>query len=136
MLLLSRWRHIFTTLNPSNYPNRTKSRDDTRMPYILALVAALDAVLGQFGNPRIAHSERVKHLEEIVKRAAYWGYLQCGQPTTWTFDWHEQRKSLLTDRLVFPRLLQVGDDTGHVLTQPKVWAEALFARTTRGRNEP
>lgn len=129
ILLMSKWRHISATLNPSNYSNRTIAQDDTRMPYILTLAAALDAVLRHFESQRVTPTEREKHLEEMVKRAAYCGYIQCYQPTTWAFDWEEQRKSLSADILVFPRLLQTGNDVGNVLTPSKVWAEALFAKT-------
>ena len=74
------------------------------------LVESLNAALGPYGSDR--DNERLQNLEELVKRGARFGYLLFTQPTDWTFHWGESQTKQSGTIVVYPALMQIGDDQG------------------------
>lgn len=65
------------------------------------------------------HEKRLFNLEEIMKRAARFGFLLFSQPSSFHFDWSDNDSGLV----VFPGLLQVSDDNGKPVASPRVFGK-------------
>ncbi|KAI4177894.1 MAG: hypothetical protein LQ348_005747, partial [Seirophora lacunosa] len=98
MPFMSRWRALTASLLQSKYGDKTTFTSyDARNPNVTAALHALDAVLSPFtSSPSSSSSapaeqqqdgsggqERRQKLEEILRRAARFGFLLFAQQSTW-----------------------------------------------------
>lgn len=127
MLLMSNWRRIAATLMQTLY-GQGVTLNDSRQHNIKDFVSELDALLCQFASTRIDQKERLQKLEEIIKRAARFGYMLYAEPTTWEFDWNVPRDNKGGDIVLFPALVQIGDDKGNRLATPRFAIGPLLGR--------
>ena len=72
--------------------------------------------------------ERMRKLEEIMRRAARFGFLLFSQPSTWSFDWEAPQNAGRGALVIFPALLQVGDDEGKQRSMPRALEDQELAR--------
>ena len=99
------------------YDGRVIGSNDPRARKIQVLSQQLDAVLHRFASS--SGAERQQNLTEILKRAARFGYILFSQPTDWVFDWQLPRGASPDEAVVFPALVQIGDDQGERRTVPQ-----------------
>lgn len=92
---------------------QTMDPADSRMIAIDSAVRLADSVFRPFSSCGTNEEEqaRLRNLEEIMKRAARFGYMLVSQPTLWQFGWRTGQESLE----VWPDLVQMTDDEGRVL---------------------
>ena len=129
MAFLSKWRSISAFLLQKNYGQPNFSKDDARIPNISKGLETLDSVLFLYADESRDNQERLLNLEEIIKRAARFGYLLVSQPSLWKFEWDRSTGSAL---VVFPGLQQVGDDNGQKMRMPRVVGEPEIFRGSAG----
>ena len=122
-LLVSKWRQITSALLQPSYGNTSIGPNDPRQRNIQELVRALDSILRPYASVQ-SSSERPQHLEELVKRGARFGYMLFSQPTDWTFDWNDPHARQSGNIVVYPALVQTGDDQGRRHTQGQRFTEA------------
>jgi hypothetical protein len=113
--MVSKWRQITANLMQRTYGGSTIPPSDARMTNIQELVRRLDAVLVHSASS--TGQDRRSNLEELIKRGARFGYTVFSQPTEWTFDWGGDCNAK-NELVVFPALVQVGDDEGLRLRKP------------------
>jgi hypothetical protein len=116
-MLLSKWRQITAALTQRTYGSNGIGPNDARQHNIQQLVTKLDTVLGAFAE-QANSKERLQNLEELVKRGARFGYTLFSQPTTWELDWDSGAAGKGGNVVVYPALVQVGDDEGRRLSRP------------------
>ena len=121
-LLVSKWRQITASLLQSTYDNRIEP-NDPRQRNIQELVKALNDILEPYASGH-SNNERAQNLEELVKRGARFGYMLFSQPTDWTFDWNDPHSRQSGNIVVYPALVQTGDDQGRRRTQGERFTEA------------
>jgi hypothetical protein len=107
--MVSKWRQITANLLQRTYGSSSIPPNDARMTNIQELVRRLDAILIRYASS--TGKDRQSNLEELIKRGARFGYTLFSQPTEWTFDW-EGDGNAKNELVVFPALVQVGDDEG------------------------
>ncbi|KAL9009328.1 MAG: hypothetical protein Q9173_005631 [Seirophora scorigena] len=144
MPFMSRWRALTASLLQSKYGDKTTFTSyDARNPNVTAALHALDAILSPFASSSSSEQqqdggggsgqERRQKLEEILRRAARFGFLLFAQQSTWDFDWtpplQQQHAAGRGGALaVAPALVQVGDEAGRRLQRPRVVEEQELAR--------
>ena len=69
-------------------------------------------------------NQRAQNLEELVKRGARFGFMLFSQPTDWTFDWGDSHARQNSNVVVYPALVQTGDDQGRRRVQGERFTEA------------
>ncbi|KAL9606462.1 MAG: hypothetical protein Q9179_000378 [Wetmoreana sp. 5 TL-2023] len=128
MALTSRWRSVTAALLQSKYGPTTFTFSDPRNANIAAALEALNAVIGSFVNEPRNDGERVRKLEEILRRGARLGFMLFSQPSLWDFDWNPAPKVGREELVLSPALIQVGDDNGRKLPRPRVLEEQELAQ--------
>jgi hypothetical protein len=113
--MVSKWRQITANLLQRTYGGSTIPPNDARMANIQELVRRLDAILVRYASS--TGKDRRSNLEELIKRGARFGYTLFSQPTEWTFDWGGDGNAK-NELVVFPALVQIGDDAGLRLRKP------------------
>jgi hypothetical protein len=76
-----------------------------------------DSILRPFSSCPNDEEEqaRVRNLEEIMKRAARFGYVLVSQPTLWRFEWRTASGAAQGGLTVWPDLVQMTDEEGRVV---------------------
>jgi hypothetical protein len=123
MVLLSRWRTISGVLLPKTYGQSTLSQNDPRLRNIIDARRSLDSILRPYAKEPSDNDERLRKLEDLLKRAARFGYLIFSQPSQWEFRWDNDQGAARKDLTIFPALLQVADEDGNPLQKPRVLEE-------------
>lgn len=119
MAFLSKWRSISAVLLQSKY-GETKFLDtDARIQNISKGLEVLDSVLSLYAEKSLDHKERLMNLEEILKRAAHFGFILFSQPSLWRFEWDEPKSIARNSFVVFPELQQITDDNGQKMAVPR-----------------
>ena len=85
MAFLSKWRQITAALLPPSYNQPTIADSDPRNESIRKAVQVAESVLQPYANP--SDPERLRNLEEIIKRAVRFAYVLFAHPSFWRFDW-------------------------------------------------
>jgi hypothetical protein len=114
---LSKWRQITAALCGNTFTQEIMTEYDTRLENIRNAVKEADQFLAPYAN--IGDEARLRNLEEIMKRAARFGFLLFSQPSSFRFDWMAASGGLV----VFPALLQVTDDEGKILPSARVFSQ-------------
>lgn len=95
-------------------PNQAQAIPDAA---ITSAVRLADSILGPFSSCKndAEDEARVRNLEEIMKRAARFGYVLVSQPTLWRFEWRTTSGPAQEGLTVWPDLVQMTDEEGRVL---------------------
>ncbi|KAL8731718.1 MAG: hypothetical protein Q9181_004199 [Wetmoreana brouardii] len=128
MALASRWRSLTAALLQPKYGPNTLTSSDSRNANISAALQALNTMISSFANEPHNDGERVRKLEEILRRGARLGFMLFSQPSLWDFDWNPPPKVGREGLVVSPALIQVGDDNGRKLPRPRVLEEQELAQ--------
>jgi hypothetical protein len=120
MAFLSKWKTISASLFHSTHGQTSMPESDARITNIRKATALADSVLRPYAKAGEDHQSRLQNLEEIMRRAARFAYVLFAQPSFYTFEWQAMGKGLV----VFPALVQVTDENGTMLRQPRVFVEA------------
>lgn len=123
LAFLSKWHVITATLMKASYGHGIVSSDDPRNNNIRSALDALNAVLLPFVDKNVDGDQRLRNLEEIMKRAAGFAFLLFSQPNFWRFEWQDDDGDQPGNLVVFPALLQISDDAGEILSRPRVLGE-------------
>lgn len=105
---------------------RTLSHADSRYPNIENAFQTLDRVLYPYAKQSL-NSDRLKNLEEILKRGARVGFLLFSQLSIWKFDWKEPGRARAGTRTVFPALIKVEDGNEQTTGTQRVLVEGEVA---------
>ena len=119
MVLLSKWRSLSAVLLQQSYGQSGFSQGDPRHRNIQATRIFLDSILRPYIKVSSDNDERQRKLEDLLKRAARFGYLLFSQPSYWKFDWEDDQNTATERLVVFPGLLQITDDDGKPLKKPR-----------------
>ena len=119
MVLLSKWRRISAVLLQQTYGQSGFSDGDPRKRSIQEARVFLDSILRPYVKVSSDNDERLRKLEDLLKRVARFGYLLFSQPSYWKFDWEDDRNAPTERLVIFPGLLQVTDDDGRPLKKPR-----------------
>lgn len=123
---LAHWRGLTAELLHSTYGKNSFTTSDPRLRSIENAINALDGILLPFADSRMANTQRMQNLREILKRAATFAYTLFSQPSTYEFDWQGQQQGGLSEGLcVFPAFVQVTDESGEAVRPPRVLSEAI-----------
>lgn len=114
---LSKWRQITAALSGNTFLQEIPA-DDARLANIKGALALADTFLRPYAKDA-DHDKRLFNLEEIMKRAARFGFLLFSQPSSFQFDWADSGSGLV----VFPGLLQASDDNGKPLASPRPFGQ-------------
>lgn len=106
---------------------RTLSRADSRHPNIEKALKTLDRVLYPYADQSRNDNDRLKNLEEILKRGARVGFLLFSQPSIWRFDWKEPGRARAGTRTVSPALIKVEDGNEQTTGTQRVLVEGEVA---------
>lgn len=106
----------------SVYAGRQISRSDPRQANIELLAAKLNLAIGTYAANE-HEAARLEDLAEIIAFAARFGWTLQTQPTTWETDWKDPHASQRTELVVFPALVQIGDDQGQARSRPLSFGE-------------
>ncbi|KAI4210810.1 MAG: hypothetical protein LQ351_006392 [Letrouitia transgressa] len=128
MAFLSKWRTISAALLQRSYGSGSFSSSDPRNRNINNALEALNTLLRPYADSQRDDNERERKLEEIMRRAARFGFLLFSQPSTWNFDWETPQNAGRGALVIFPALLQVGDDNGKKTPIPRALEEQELAR--------
>jgi hypothetical protein len=90
--------------------------DDSRLQNIRNTAQMANSFLAPYTNGQDEET-RLRNLEEIMKRAARFGFLLFSQPASFRFDWSANGAGVVA----FPGLVQVTDDSGKAVG--RVFAE-------------
>ena len=116
------WRQMTVAL--MMHPERKEiDADDHRFENIQSTVKDLEAVLAPLASKR-TDSERRQDLERIVKQAAQLACIIFALPTCWEWAWSNPHGERASEFVVFPALVQTGDDQGRMLSDRRVLTEA------------
>ena len=97
------------------------SRNDPRQINIGELTKKLGQIMHTITGP--GEDEQDFHrLARLIGEGAVFGYHLFTQPSEWTFDWSWPRPGRTLDLVLFPALLKVSDDQGHILRAPELKA--------------
>jgi hypothetical protein len=118
MAFLSKWKTISAALFQSTHGQTTMTGSDARNTNIRKATAVADTILRPYTKAGQDHQSRMQNLEEIMRRAARFAFVLFSQPSFFRFE--SQGKGLV----VFPALVQVTDENGSALRQPRVFVEA------------
>lgn len=110
---LSKWRQITAALSGNTFTKEIAA-DDNRLVNINSALDLADTFLRPCAKGG-DDDKRLVNLEEIMKRAARFGFLLFSQPSSFHFDWTDDGSGLV----VFPGLLQVSDDNGRPVASPR-----------------
>jgi hypothetical protein len=83
------------------------SSDDPRLQTIRNTVQTANSFLAPYANGQDEEA-RLRNLEEIMKRAARFGFVLFSQPASFRFDWTDTGAGVVA----FPTLVQVTDEYG------------------------
>jgi hypothetical protein len=114
---LSKWRQITAALSGNTFLQEMPV-DDPRLTNIRSALELADTFLRPCAKDA-EHDKRLLNLEEIMKRAARFGFLLFSQPSSFHFDWIDSGSGLV----VFPGLLQVSDDFGKPVASPRAFGQ-------------
>ncbi|KAL9046506.1 MAG: hypothetical protein Q9214_000675 [Letrouitia sp. 1 TL-2023] len=128
MAFLSKWRTISAALLQRTYGSGSFSSSDPRNHNINNALEALNTLLRPYADGQRDDNERERKLEEIMRRAARFGFLLFSQPSTWNFDWETPQNAGRGALVIFPALLQVGDDNGKKSPMPRALEEQELVR--------
>ena len=117
---MSRWRTISAFLLQKTYGESTFPRTDSRWRNTKKALQTLDVILYPYAHRRYDNAERLNKLEEILKRGARFGFLIFSQPSLLHFDWDRHDDTSTASVIIFPALLQISDDNGQILVNPRV----------------
>lgn len=122
---MSKWRTTSATLLQKTYGGEhVLSRTDSRYRNIENALRALDRILRPYTDQSRGDDERLKNVEEILKRGARVGFLFFSQPSVWKFDWDRPGDVNAGTMTIFPALIKVGDDNGQPIVPPRVIIDA------------
>lgn len=129
-LLLAKWRQIVRVLMEPTYGRGTAiSRNDPRQVNIVELENRLSqsvrAIAAKENDERDVHE-----LSRLLGEGAIFGYHLFTQPSEWTFDWPLPRPGRTLDLVLFPALLKISDDQGHILSAPELKVPATLSGDT------
>ncbi|KAF2125576.1 hypothetical protein P153DRAFT_300040 [Dothidotthia symphoricarpi CBS 119687] len=125
----ARWRTATAALLPSTYVRSPFSPTDSRNASIQAAVDVLDNILVPYANSRADNGQRKRNLEEILKRSALFAFTLFSQPSSWEFDWKEQKGSARSGGFcIFPALVQASNEAGEPVRPPRPFSEAVIRR--------
>ncbi|KAL9607047.1 MAG: hypothetical protein Q9167_008001 [Letrouitia subvulpina] len=128
MAFISKWRTISAALLQRTYGSGSFSSSDPRNRNINNALEALNSLLRPYADGQHDDKERERKLEEIMRRAARFGFLLFSQPSTWNFDWETPQNAGRGALVIFPALLQIGDDTGKKSPMPRALEEQELVR--------
>lgn len=117
--MYSKWKTITGALLQQQFSNQSQ---DVAQSFT-EVVAILSLILAPFVKGSIDGGQRRKNLDMILTRSANLAYLLFTQPGSFRFDFTGPHGTLV----VFPALLQVVDDEGQVLGQPRALVEREVA---------
>lgn len=132
MVLLSRWRRISGALLPKIYGQSAFSQSDPRLRNIIDARRSLDSIFRPYAKEPFDNDERLRKLEDLLKRAARFGYLLFSQPSQWEFKWDNAQGAARKSLNIFPALLQVADEDGKPLQKPRVLEEQEVVEIVQG----
>ncbi len=132
MVLLSKWRTISGVLLPKIYGQSSFSRSDPRLPNIIHARRSLDSIFRPYAKEPFDDDERLRKLEDLLKRAARFGYLLFSQPSQWEFKWDNALGAARNGLTIFPALLLVADEDGIPLQKPRVLEEQEMIEVVQG----
>ncbi len=132
MALLSRWRRISSILLQKTYGESAFSQSDPRLRNIRNAQRSLDSILRPYAKESSDNDERLRKLEDLLKRAGRFGFLLFSQPSQWEFNWEKAQDTARNRLTIFPALLQVGDDDGKQLERPRVLEEQETVEVVQG----
>ncbi|TID22976.1 hypothetical protein E6O75_ATG02150 [Venturia nashicola] len=112
---LSKWRQITAALTGNTFTQDIPG-DDARLVNINSALHLADTFLRPCAKDG-DDEKRLINLEEIMKRAARFGFLLFSQPSSFHFDWTDNGSGLV----VFPGLLQVTDENGKPVASPRTF---------------
>lgn len=130
MVLLSRWRRISSVLLQEIYGQSAFPQSDPRLRNIHDARRSLDVILRPYA--KADNDERLRKLEDLLRRGARFGYLLFSQPSLWKFEWENARGAAKKGFTVFPALLQVTDDDGKSLERPRILEEQEVVEVAQG----
>jgi hypothetical protein len=108
-------------MEPTYGKGNVISRNDPRQVNIGELAKRLGqivhAITGNGNDERDVHQ-----LTRLIGEGAIFGYHLFIQPSEWTFDWSWPRPGRTLDLVLFPALLKISDDQGHILSAPELKA--------------
>ena len=110
------------TLASSLYGRDAFGPQDTRLEQVHSVVGDIDTFLAPLAD-NVDHETRLNNLEEIVKRSARLAWTLFSQPCEFQIDWRDEGQGLV----VYPGLLQVADENGKQMRQPRSFAKKEFA---------
>jgi hypothetical protein len=99
---------------------------DSRNASIHAALSTLETVLQPYADSRVDNAQRRRNLEEILKRSALFAFTLFSQPSTWDFDWREERWVKSNQMCIFPALVQLTSEPGRPQGPPEPFSEAMF----------
>jgi hypothetical protein len=108
-------------MEPTYERGNVISRNDPRQVNIGELTKRLSQIIhtitGNGNDEQDAHQ-----LARLTGEGAVFGYQLFTQPSEWTFDWSWPRPGRTLDLVLFPALLKISDDQGHILSAPELKA--------------
>jgi len=116
MAFLSKWRTMTAYLmnGKTNTMGVSGSEENIRKA-----VNDVDSIVGPLAASNADPTQRLNHLEEVVRRASRVANLLFAQPSFWNFDWQHNDNGIV----VFPALLKLTDEHGKLLPQPIVFED-------------
>ncbi|KAF2718547.1 hypothetical protein K431DRAFT_287568 [Polychaeton citri CBS 116435] len=125
--LMNKWRQLSGVLLQAKYGDGTLMANDPRQQNIEDLANMLNNILAPYatGNWQLdaVEGERARNLGALVKRGARFGYLIFTQPSTWEFGWSNGSGGIGNELVVFPALIQTGDEHGRLLSRSRAWSQ-------------
>ena len=123
---MSRWRVLTADLRlpPSEDPAYMSQRDHR----IEKLVEKWSRAFAPWRNSKYKDEDQMRSLSAIWRSAAELGVWIFSQPSSFQFQWPEQRDLRTHQITVTPALIKTTDEKGHALKQPQVILEAVNKR--------
>lgn len=115
---LSEWRVLTAHLSSQLYGTESFSPEDSRLTSIQSALRQADMFLAPLASSA-DHEARLRNLEEIMKRAARFGWTLFSQPSEYEVDWTDDGRGVV----VFPGLVQVSDENGRRLRQARSFGQ-------------
>ena len=107
------------------YGQASITESDARVENIRAAVHQADSFLKPFVASHMNDQARSKNLEEIMRRAARFGFQLVSQPSLFRFDWQPPSNGGL---VVFPALIQSTDENGKEIRPPRVFVQKSLVK--------
>jgi hypothetical protein len=112
-------------MEPTYAEGNDISRNDPRQFNIGELMKRLSQMIQAITGNR--NDERDVHeLARLIGDGAILGYHLFTQPSEWTFDWSWPRPGRTLDLVLFPALLKISDEQGHILQAPELKAPIIL----------